>query len=67
MPTSFIYILKVSSLPLPLNDASGDNVDDESYYQFSPEAEFTSPLYVRITLATDTEAESLCLTQLLQC
>ena len=29
MPTSFIYILRVSSLPLPLNDASGDIVDDE--------------------------------------
>ena len=29
---------------LSLNNASGDIVDDEGSLQFSPEAEFTSPL-----------------------
>ena len=36
-------------------------------FQFSREAEFTSPLYAYITHATDTEAESACFAQLLQC
>ena len=53
-----LFILRVSSLLSPLNDASGDNVDDENFFEFSPEAEFISPLYVHITVATDTEAES---------
>ena len=66
LPTSFIYI-KVSSLLLPLNDASGDIVDDESSFQFSSEVEFISSLYVHITLAADTEEGSLCFAQLLQC
>ena len=43
----------------PLNDASDDIVDGESSFQFSPEAEFTSPLYVHVNFATDNEAESL--------
>ena len=51
----------------PLNDASGDIVDDEISFQFSSEDKFTSPLYVHITLATYTEAESPCFAQLLQC
>ena len=42
-------------------------VDDEVSFQFCPKAEFTSPLCVHITLATDTEAESPCLAQLIQC
>ena len=50
-----------------LNDASVDFVDDEGFFQFSPEAEFTPPLYVHIIFATDTEREALCFTQLLQC
>ena len=56
----------VSSLLSLLNDASVDIVDDESSFQFSPEADFTSPLYVYITLATETEAESPGFAQLLQ-
>ena len=44
-----LFILKVSSLLSPLN-----------------EAEFTSYLYIHITLATDTEVEWPCLTQLLK-
>ena len=32
---------------------------------FSPKAEFTTPLHVHITLATDTDPASLRLTQLL--
>ena len=56
------------SSPLSLiNDASVDIVDDEGLFQFSSEAEFTSPLYVHITLATDSEAESPYFAQLLQC
>ena len=50
-----------------MDDGSVDNVNDEGSFQFSPEAEFTSPLYVHITLGTDTEAESPCFAQLLQC
>ena len=62
-----LFTLRVSSLLSPLNDASGDIVVDEGSFQFSPEAEFTSPLYVHITFATDTEAESTCFAKLLQC
>ena len=62
-----LFTLRVSSLLSPLNDASGDIVDEEASFQFSPEAEFTSPLYVHITLATNTEAESPCFKQTLQC
>ena len=67
---SIYFILlptRVSSLLSPLNYASGDIVDDEGSFQFSPEAEFTSPSYVHITLATDTEAESPYFAQMLQC
>ena len=39
-------------------------VDDEGSIQFSPEAEFTSPLYIPVTLATDTESDSPCFAQL---
>ena len=41
----------------PLNDASVDIVDDEGSFQFSPEAEFASPLHIHATLPTDTEAK----------
>ena len=63
----FYLYLRVSSLLLSLNDASGDLANDEGSFQFSPEAEFTLPLYVHITLAADTEAESPCSSKLLQC
>ena len=59
-------MLSISSLLSPLNDASVD-ISDKGYFQFSPEVEFTSPLYVHITLATVIELESLCFAQLLQC
>ena len=62
-----LFTLRVSSLLSPLNDVSVDIVGDEGSFQFSPEAEFASPLYVHINLATDTEAESLCFAQLPQC
>ena len=62
-----LFTLRVSSLLSPLNDASADIVDDEGSFQFSPEAEFRSPSYVHITFATETEAETPCLGQLLQC
>ena len=42
-------------------------VDVESSFQFSPDAEFISLLYVHITLASDTEPESLCFPQLPLC
>ena len=50
-----------------LNDGSVDNVADEGSFQFSPESELASPLYVHITLATGAETESPCFAQLLQC
>ena len=62
-----LFTLRNSSLLLPLNEASVDIFDDEGTFQFSPEAEFTSSLYVLITLATDTEAESPTFAQLLHC
>ena len=61
-----LFTLRVSSLLSSLNDASGDIADYESSFQFSPEAEFKSPLYAHITL-TDNEAESPYFTPLLQC
>ena len=69
------FIVRVSSLLLPLNDAVGDTVDtafgdtvdDQSSFQFSSEVEFMSPLYFLFTLAAVTEAESPCFAQLLQC
>ena len=62
-----LFTLRVSSLLSPLIDASVDIANDEGSFQFSPEAKFTSPLYIHITFATDTEAESPCFAQLLQC
>ena len=53
-----LVTLRVSSLLSSLNDAFVDIVDDEGYFKFSPEAEFTSHLHVHTTLAVDTEAES---------
>ena len=47
--------------------ASVDIIDDEGSFEFSTKAEFTSPLYIHITLATDTKAPSSGLEQLLQC
>ena len=66
LPTSFIYI-RVSSLLSPLNSASMDIVHDEGSFQFSTEAKFISLSYVHITVATNTEVESPCFVQLVQC
>ena len=41
--TNFIYI-KSFSLLSSSNDASVDIVDEEGSFEFSPKAEFTSPL-----------------------
>ena len=62
-----LFTLRVSSLQSALNEAFVDFPNDEGYFQFSPEAEFTSSLYDRVTFATDTGAESPCFAQLLQC
>ena len=62
-----LFTLRNSSLLSPLNEASFDIFDDEGSFQFCPEAEFTSSLYVLIALATDTERESKTFAQLLQC
>ena len=62
-----LFTLRGSSLLSLLNDASVDIVDDEGSFQFSLGAEFISHLYVQINLKTDTEAESPCFAQLLQC
>ena len=37
------------------------------YFLTCPEAEFKSPFYVHITLATDNKAESPCFAQLQPC
>ena len=65
MPIS-LFTSRVSSLLSLLIDASGNIFDDEGSFLFSLEAEFTSPLYVRIIFATDTELELLCFAELLQ-
>ena len=57
-----LLTLKVSSLLPSLNDASVDIIDDEGFFQFSPEAEVTSPLYVHITLQ-QTLRQNQCLLQ----
>ena len=49
--------LRVSPLLSLLNNVSVDVAEDESSFQFSPEAKFTSSLYVHIIFAADTEAE----------
>ena len=49
-----------------MHAVSVDNVDDEGSFQISHEAEFTSTLYVHITLLADTEAGSPSSAQLLQ-
>ena len=50
-----------------LNDGSVNIVNDKISFEFSPKAQFTSPLYIHIILAADTEAESQHLTEPLQC
>ena len=60
-----LFALRVFSLLLPSSDSSGDIVDGEGSFQFSSKAEFTSPLYVHITIATDTQIESPCFAPLL--
>ena len=62
-----LFTIRVSSLSWPLSDASGDIINDDSSLQFSPETEFPSTSYAQITLAIDTEAESPCFAQLLEC
>ena len=61
-----LYTLRVSLLLSSSNDVSADTVDDEGSFEFPPKAEFTSLLYVHITLATDTDAAASCFSQLLQ-
>ena len=56
---NIFYIPEFFSLLSLLNDASVDITDDEEFFQFFPEAEFTSHLYCHVTRATETEAESL--------
>ena len=48
------YTLRATLLLSSSIDVSADTVDDEGSFEFSPKAEFTSPLYLRITLAMDT-------------
>ena len=56
-----LFTLRASLLLSSSNDASADAVDDEGSFQFSPKAEFTSLLYVHITLAAGTEAAARAL------
>ena len=47
------------------NDVSADISDDEGSFEFFLKAEFTSHMYIHITLAIDTEAAASCFAQLL--
>ena len=58
--------LRVLALFSPLYYAFDDIVDHECSFQFSPEAEFTSPAYVHVPLATNNQAELPCFPQLRQ-
>ena len=62
-----LFTLRVSLLLSSLNDASVDIIDDECSFEFFPKSEFTSPLYVYITHATDTEVESQHFAHFLEC
>ena len=64
LPTSFIYII-IFFITITIKWCFVDIVDDEGYFEFLPEVEFTSLLYIHITFTTD--AESPCFAQLLQC
>ena len=61
-----LFTLRVSSLLSLLNDASVDIVDDEGFFSFLLKVN-AQPLYVHVTLLTDTEAESPWFAQLRQC
>ena len=65
LPISFIY-LKSFFITITIKWCFVDIVDDEGYFQFPPEDEFTSRLYINITFATDTEAESSCFAAVLK-
>ena len=68
LSTSFIYIKSFFKFfSSPLNNVSADILNDERSFYFSPEAEFISPLYFHIIFANDTEVESPCFAQMLQC
>ena len=58
-----LFILRGSLLLTSLKNASVDILGHEGSFEFSPTAQFTSPLYVHITLATDTKPESPHFTQ----
>ena len=58
--------LRASFILLSSNDASADISDGDSSFYFSLKTEFTSHLYVYVTLVTDTEAATSCFAQLLQ-
>ena len=51
-----LFTLRASLLLSSSNDSSANIVDDEGSFEFPPNVEFTSSLYVHITLATNTEA-----------
>ena len=61
-----LYTLRVSLLLSSSNNVSADTVDDEGSFELPSKAEFTSQLYVQITLATDTDATASYFAQLLQ-
>ena len=61
-----LFTLRVFLLLSPLDDACLDIANDNGSFQVSSEAEFTSPLSVHVTFATDTEEELSCCKQLLQ-
>ena len=61
-----LVTLRAYFILLSSNDASADISDGEGSFDFSLKTEFTSHLYVHVTLATDTEAATSCFAQLLQ-
>ena len=61
-----LFTLRAFLLLSSSNDASADIVMMLVLLSWFFKAEFTSLLYVHITLAKDTEAEALCFAQLLQ-
>ena len=62
-----LFILRISLLISSSTDASVGIVDDEGSFELTLKLNSHPPLYVHITLVTDTKAPSSRLSQLLQC
>ena len=61
-----LVTLRASFILLSSNDASADISDGDGSFDFSLKTEFTSHLYIHVTLVIDTETATSYFAQLLQ-